>query len=242
EEVSLETDNKAVKKLLNESLERFQKEIFIRTSCLNCCEKGIGTISYIRAKSAAEVDFRPTSRQKTQDYLQFSKSIIHPDLYTAIKRWRNNLAEEFGIPTYMILPQKSIQELMQKLPTTLPALKGIKGIGQAKIKQYGPDIVRIVKEFCASHEIVAAQFEIPVVAGKEKSIAEPRPAVKKEKTDSPGISYDMFVSGKTVAEIVAERNLQPAPSKVTWPIMSGRENWRSPVLFQLKPCGGSVNS
>ena len=140
------------------------------------------------------MDFRPTSRQKTQDYIQFSKSIPHPDLYHAIRKWRNSLAEEFSIPAYMILPQKSLIELVNKLPVTLPALKNVKGIGQAKIKQYGSEIIAMVKEFCADNLIAIAQTELPV-------------AVKKAKVNSARVSFDMFTAGKKIAEIAAEREL-----------------------------------
>ncbi len=194
EEMNLDTDNQAVRKTLNDSHEKFQKEVFVKQACLGIYNKRFDTISYIRAKSAAEVDFRPTSRQKTQDYIQFSKSIPHPDLYHAIRKWRNSLAEEFSIPAYMILPQKSLMELVNKLPVTLPALKNVKGIGQAKIKQYGSEIIAMVKEFCADNLIAIAQTELPV-------------AVKKAKVNSARVSFDMFTAGKKIAEIAAEREL-----------------------------------
>ena len=164
--INLETDNKATRKVLTDSLEKLQKDVFIKSSCLENSQQGFDTISYIKMKSRADVDFHPTSRQKTQDYLEFAKSIVHPELYIAIKRWRNNLADEFDLPAYMILPQKSIAELLKKLPTTIPALKTIKGIGPAKIKQYGGDIIALINDYCIDKKIVAEQTEIPVARKK----------------------------------------------------------------------------
>jgi len=207
ETITLDTDNKAVRKLLTEALEKLQKEVFIKVSCLDRCQQGFDTMSYIKVKSGAEVDFRPTSRQKTQDYLEFSKNILHPELYRAIKQWRNNLADEFSIPTYMILPQKSIMELMKRLPLTLPELKTVKGIGPAKVKQYGEKIIAIIRDFCTDHDMVPAQTEIAVQTRKEKKSSAEKSAAgpKKEKGSSPKISYEMFVAGKTIPEIASER-------------------------------------
>ncbi len=167
-EMNTETDNKAVRQVLSEAQEKMQKEVFIKISCLDICREGFETIPYIRMKSKADVDFRPVSRQKTQDYLNFSKSISHPALYLAIKNWRNNLADEFNIPAYLILPQKSMLELTNKLPVTIAGLKSVKGIGQAKIKQYGSEIIAIIRDFCTDHNIVQPQTEMAVNVPKNK--------------------------------------------------------------------------
>ncbi len=194
DKISFDTDNKAIKKIATESLEKLQKEIFIKLSCLENCQRGFETISYIKTRSNAEIDFRPSFKQKTQEYIQFSKSIIHPELYLAIRKWRNNLSEEYDIPAYMILQQKSIMELLKKLPVTLPDLKTIKGIGQAKINQYGKDLIEIISRFCADHHIIPAQTVIPVTE-------------KKEKINSGKVSFEMFVAGKTITEIAVARGL-----------------------------------
>jgi hypothetical protein len=168
EQISIETDNKAVKKLLSESVEKFQKEVFIRISCLENSQNGFTTIQYIKVKSKADVDFRPSSRQKTEEYIDFAKNMVHPELYQTIKKWRNNLADEFDIPTYMILPHKSLLELVKRLPTDLADLKAIKGIGPAKIKQYGPEILSMIKDYIIDNNIGSMQTEIPVREKKKR--------------------------------------------------------------------------
>ena len=193
EKIHFENDNKTVKKLLTESMEKLQKEVFIKLSCMKICQKGFDTISYIKMRSNAEVDFRPVTKQKTTTPIPYSKSITHPELYSALKQWRDNLADESSIPTYMVLPQKSIMELMKKLPVTLTALKTVKGIGQVKINQFGEDIIAIIKSYCRDHKIIPEQTEIPVVE-------------KKVRINTAQLSYTMFNEGKTIEEIAAERN------------------------------------
>ena len=194
ENLYFETDNKAIKKLLNESLEKFQKEVFIKYSCLENSTNGFETISYIRKRSDAEVDFRPSLKQKAKLQPKHSKSIQHPDLYIELKQWRDNLADENKVPVYHILPQKTILELLDKLPTTLPELKTIKGMGQIKVKQFGEDIIGLIKEYCIYNDITPERIEIP-----EKQ--------KKEKIDTKLVSLTMYRSGKTMAEIAKERGI-----------------------------------
>jgi uncharacterized protein YpbB/energy-coupling factor transporter ATP-binding protein EcfA2 len=187
-------DNKAIKKDLNESLEKFQKEVFIKFQCLKNSTDGFDTVSYIRKRSDAEVDFRPTLKTKTKGLLKVPKTIQHPDLYIELKQWRDNLAEENNVPVFHILPQKTLLEILDKLPTTLPELRTIKGMGQIKVQQFGDDILGLIKEYCIFNDIVPEKIEIPVKK-------------KKEKKDTKLISFELFQSGKTVGEIAMERSV-----------------------------------
>ncbi len=168
EKMSFDTDNKAVGKLLAESLEKLQKEVFIRNACLVKCRGGFETISYLKTRSDAEVDFRPSFKQRTIMEAPSSKSIPHPELYMELRRWKNSLAGELDIPAYMVLPQKSILELVKKLPATLHALKTIKGIGQARINRFGADIIAMIDTYCSENDIAPEQMEIPEVKKRGK--------------------------------------------------------------------------
>ena len=155
--ISFETDNKAIRKLLAESVERLQQEVFVKLSCFKQSQNGFETISYIKKRADAEVDFRPSAKQKIKSQPQQSKNIPHPELFMLLRQWRDNLADENGIPGYMVLPQKSMQELVKKLPANLTELKTIKGIGQASIKQFGEDIIGIINRFCLDKKLIPEQ-------------------------------------------------------------------------------------
>ena len=192
EKLTVETDNKAVKKTMIESLEKLERESFIRLSCLKGCQNGFQTIAYLKTRSTADIDFRASSKQKAATQKQSYGNILHAELYYKLRDWRDNLADDQNLPTYMILPQKSMQELLKKLPMTIPALKEIKGIGQAKINQFGNEIISMIRDYCFNNKIAPVQAEIPI-------------REKKEKTPSATISFNMFKSGKTMEEIAAER-------------------------------------
>ncbi|HNZ43979.1 MAG TPA: helix-turn-helix domain-containing protein [Bacteroidales bacterium] len=189
--IFFDTDNKAIKKDLAESLEKLQKETFIKYSCIKNTHEGFDTLSYLRQRSDAEMDFRPPKYKAASQPVASAQS-KHPVLYQALKQWRNNLAEENNLPVYQILPQKTITELVNKLPTTLQALKTIKGIGKVKSEIYGPEIISLILEYCRDHDVVAEQIEIPVKA-------------KKEKNPSRNVSLDLYQAGKSIAEIAKER-------------------------------------
>lgn len=191
---NIETDNKVIRKLLAASWEKLHHEVFIRLSCLEACLQGFNTLTYLKVRANADVDFHPSAKTKTRTQIHAPSGILHPELYLALKRWRDNLADENNIPTYMVLPHKSMIELTKKLPTSLPLLKNIKGIGQAKIKQFGNEIIDLINTYCADMKITHAQVVIPDI---EKSV----------KLSPSQMSFEMFKAGKTIAEIAAIRQV-----------------------------------
>ncbi len=201
----IETDNKAVRKLLDDSFEKFQKDVCVKAACLEQAQKGFDTIAYIRKRSDAEVDFRPSLARKEKVYAPVSQSTQHPDLYGTLKAWRDGMAEESNVSAYMILSFKCILELSTHLPTTIKELKLIHGIGETKAQQYGAEIIEIITDYLAEHGIVKEHHLI--YETEEKPEPKKRDRKKKDKINTRQVSYDLYKAGKTIAEIAAERSL-----------------------------------
>lgn len=72
-------------------------------------------------------------------------SNMDQDLFARLKTWRNNLAKEKNVPAYVILSNKSLQQIAAELPTTDSQLLQISGIGQKKLDTFGDDILGIVR-------------------------------------------------------------------------------------------------
>lgn len=189
--LNTDCDNKAVRTSLIETIDSLQKELSIKKALMKVCLNGFSTSEYLKIKANAEIDYvqsKPIAKQSTK----VDSSIPHPELYNAIKEWRNALASEWDVPLYMILPQKSILELVQILPSNLQELETIKGLGKTKVRQYGDQILDIINSYCDNHDVERKTITIPF---KEK----------KEKVDTKKASFDLFKAGKTISEIAVER-------------------------------------
>lgn len=194
--ITIICDNKAIKKTISEALLNVEKEMFTKNLCFVTCEKSFSAVAYLRAKANADLDFKTTQKPPvTPNVSSMSKDVEHPNLYFALKQWRDNTAANMGAEEYMILPSKALIALSNELPTTTPALKRVKGIGEAKIKQFGAEIINIIAIYCKEQHIIK-----PFVAELELTKVEKTP-----KPDTKQLSYDLFKAGKTMAEIAAER-------------------------------------
>lgn len=69
------------------------------------------------------------------------------ELLDALKRWRLETADESSIPAYCILQNIALNELVSQRPQTTTELLEIKGIGPAKLKQFGQSLLEIIAEY-----------------------------------------------------------------------------------------------
>jgi ATP-dependent DNA helicase RecQ len=67
------------------------------------------------------------------------------DLFESLRVWRRREAEERGVPPYVIFSDRTLRELARIRPATLYELRGIYGIGDAKLEAFGEAVVGVIK-------------------------------------------------------------------------------------------------
>ena len=190
--IVLLTDNKAAREAVQESLGELHKEIFIKNACFSACREGFSTLSYLRVKTNAELDFQAAQRPASAAIPLLQTP--HPGLYVKLKKWRDDVAADHGVEPYAVLPTKTLLEIVRLLPTNIALLKTVKGIGQAKSKQFGAAILELIRQYVAEKRLPEHQITLP----------DPPPPPK---PDTKTISLELFKSGKTIDDIAAERSL-----------------------------------
>jgi len=66
-------------------------------------------------------------------------------LFDVLRTWRRDEAQERGVPPYIIFSDRTLRELARLRPTTLYELRGVYGIGDAKLEAFGEAIARIIR-------------------------------------------------------------------------------------------------
>jgi ATP-dependent DNA helicase UvrD/PcrA len=66
-------------------------------------------------------------------------------LMAALREWRLTCARSDGVPAYVIAPDALLLEIVDQRPTTIPALRRIKGMGPSRLARYGEEMVEIVR-------------------------------------------------------------------------------------------------
>ena len=73
----------------------------------------------------------------------------NPALYEALRLWRMEAARRRGVPAFRIFTNKVLDNLVADRPTSYDELYMVQGVGPYFVKQYGKEMLRIVKE-CSS--------------------------------------------------------------------------------------------
>ncbi len=157
----IEPDAKELRKRLKEAYDGLNEEVTIKVSALMLCEKGFSVEGYqrLRAESIAEgvKERRQTTQAKKKgvkvDKEPVAQDIIHEGLYNILRDWRNSEAEDRGVPAYCIVPNRTLMSIQAKLPTCEAELKRMSGIGVVKFKQFGEEILSIVRDYCHDNDL-----------------------------------------------------------------------------------------
>ena len=187
---TFETDNKAIRKILNEATDKLRKEIHTKKVCFGLCKNGFSIKSYLETRSKAAIEI-PEPSHKKSDGTSSSLS-VHPEFFLKLKKWRSEKAELLNVELRRVLPQKSMLEIVHTLPVTKRELLTAKGLGATRVKQFGKEILDMVIEFRQSKGM-----ELPIEKEKEITVI----------LNSQETSFDLFKKGKTIPEIAKERNL-----------------------------------
>ena len=200
-----ESDNRSVKKSVNEALEKTKITLLVKADCFSKCKEGFNVKAYldIRAKSYIEnTAIRKLPDVHTKEVI--SDSIKYPNLFAILKKWRAEKAEETEQPDFFVLHQKALIQITEQLPSTLKQLKLIKGIGKQKIKAFGQDILDLVEQYCIENSINRQLLSGTDMTTDKKISGKPQ---KEKQPDTRVISFDMFKQGKSIPEIAAGRKL-----------------------------------
>jgi len=68
-------------------------------------------------------------------------------LFDALRACRRELAQEAGVPPYVIFHDSTLREMAEQRPTTLAELGHISGVGQRKLDAYGDAFLAAIRPF-----------------------------------------------------------------------------------------------
>ena len=102
-------------------------------------------------KGYADVKLRQPAVKKKDARSRERRPIFSDDgpydrnLFEALRVWRRGEAQERGVPPYVIFNDRTLRELARLRPASLYELRGIYGIGDAKLEAFGNAVVSVIK-------------------------------------------------------------------------------------------------
>jgi hypothetical protein len=203
ENLVIETDNKEIRKKLNDAARLLKEEAAVKLAAVRSCRNDFSSEHYLHAISAAVLETGP-AKKKTPAVLYSEKDVGHPELFEILRQWRKNKAEEEGVANFQVLHQKTLVQIAVHLPDSIEALKKVKGIGDRLAERYGREITAMVADYRRTHGIVEVALPEPSAAAPPAQ----KPASKAPKpADTRKASLELFQQGLTIDQIAGRRSL-----------------------------------
>lgn len=95
----------------------------------------------VRGPASPATEAKPRQRDESWRKLVSKDDMA---LFERLREWRGERARAAGIPSYVICNNKQLAQVLQRRPATLAALSECDGFGDAKVKKYGEDILRLL--------------------------------------------------------------------------------------------------
>lgn len=98
----------------------------------------------MRGEQKVEIALVPQGRKKRE------RGVANPvgdPLFEALRAKRRELAEEAGVPPYVVFHDATLREMATTRPATLAALSQISGVGSRKLDAYGAAFLDVIRQY-----------------------------------------------------------------------------------------------
>jgi ATP-dependent DNA helicase RecQ len=126
-------------------------------------------------------------------------------LFEKLRNLRRALAAERQVPPYVIFSDATLRELAQVRPTTAEKMRLVRGVGDMKLRDFGPDFLKMIAEHCAGGTVA---MDVPLPPPQHRP--EPVPG---RLTPRQQELFVLFRQGMTVEKVMEKTGL--ARSTVT---------------------------
>jgi ATP-dependent DNA helicase RecQ len=165
--------------------------------------RGEREVSLYRAK-AADVVAGSDRKRRRNDYSGVAASPLSPEekaLFESLRQLRRGIAEKLGVPPYVVFSDAPLEEMARVRPGSLATFAHIKGVGRAKLEQFGERFVEAINEHCT-----AAGLAVDVGTGSRPrpTLAERAGELPTAASDAKKRAFEMFARGMGVEDVAAQ--------------------------------------
>src|SRR6266581_556801 len=167
----------------------------------------LNTLSWEILRKQCSVQVAEPPRNVTT---QKETRVLEPEaeqLFQHLRSLRKKIADEQGVPPYVVFPDTSLRAMAQQRPQSREQFAQIPGVGSSKLEVYFTSFTCAIRDYCQLHNLVMS----PEKAGRDNR-------QRKEIIPMPQVSagpstrrhtLDLYNEGRSIEEIARERNLKP---------------------------------
>ena len=169
------------------------------------------SMEILRRQRSVQIDM-PVQRVQTparQEKSNGRSPALKPEeegLFQRLRDLRKEIADEQGVPPYIIFSDATLRAMAQQRPQSLSHFAQIPGVGERKLEAYFTPFTNEIRSYCKLHnlDMDVEALHPPTTQKKEQSPASPSSA-----TVTRQLTLGLYQQGLSIEEIARERNLKP---------------------------------
>lgn len=120
-------------------------------------------------------------------------------LFELLREQRKALADEAGVPPYVIFSDRTLVEMAAYYPQSAESLLRINGVGQVKLERYGADFLDVIHAYCEPRGLHEQWPTRP---------PEPRPATRSIPSGKELAVAEAYNAGRTLQQVADQFQVQ----------------------------------
>jgi len=108
--------------------------------------RGERRVAVRHAVPTADRPDRPGRPRKRHSGERLGIEAADSPLFEALRTWRRERAAEQHVPPYVIFHDATLSAIARERPASPEALANVSGVGQSKLKRYGADVLKVVRD------------------------------------------------------------------------------------------------
>ena len=109
-------------------------------------------------KNEAKVEMVRIQEKKTAKRKRIEETGTYDnDLFDLLRALRKQLADEQGIPPYIVFSDRSLRDMAALLPRSAEDMLSVSGVGEVKLQRYGKQFLNLIRRYREEHPERAKQ-------------------------------------------------------------------------------------
>jgi len=123
-----------------------------------------------------------------------------PGLFEALRVLRKRLAEERGVPPFVVFSDRTLREMAHFFPTDDSEMSIITGVGAQKLEQFGREFSQVIREYLDTHP----DLEKPLRGALSPPAAKP---VNRDRKSTSETTWELLQKGLSIKDVANLRSL-----------------------------------
>lgn len=150
------------------------------------------SVEVLKGRREVKLARPPATTRKRTARGEADMTGVDTGLFEFLRGWRRKVAQNRGVPPFVIFADTTLLSLARIRPTRIATLQTVSGIGEKKSADFGNDLCTQISVYCREHDVTTdQQGESPLI-----EISRSKP-----KTDAIGRAYELFRQRKSLDHV-----------------------------------------